>query len=116
VLDDLGYSIYRGIVLFYGGSAELAAPAITAVTDSSISGKSCATCAIEVFSDADSEGAIYEGTTTAASNITWSIDKSGGVAGPSVTATVTDGTGNSSEFSTPANVSKHKVYLPTVLK
>ena len=88
-----------GIDNYYKGNAELAPPAITSTTDDSISGTACPNCTVEIFSDPEDEGKIYEGTTTADGNgnFIWS----GSVAGPYVTATETDGAGNTSEFSLP---------------
>lgn len=93
-----------GIALFNGGNAGLEAPTITALTSSTVSGKACSACTVEVFSDADGEGAVYEGTTTADVAGTWSFDKPAGLSGPNLTATATDASGNTSEFSAPANV------------
>jgi hypothetical protein len=62
----------------------------------------CAGFAVEVFSDADDEGAIYEGTTTAGAAGNWMLNKPGGFSGPYLTATATDAAGSSSGFSAPA--------------
>ncbi|MGA9347506.1 MAG: choice-of-anchor Q domain-containing protein [Anaerolineae bacterium] len=88
-----------GIDNYNGGNAELAPPTITSITDNSISGIACLNCTVEIFSDPEGEGKIYEGATTADGdgNFTWT----GSVAGPYVTATETDGAGNTSEFSLP---------------
>jgi hypothetical protein len=88
-----------GIDNYYGGNAELAPPTITGATGNSISGIACPNCTVEIFSDPEDEGKIHEGTTTADGdgNFTWT----GSVAGPYVTATETDGAGNTSEFSLP---------------
>jgi len=52
-----------------------------------------------VFSDAEDEGAIFEGTTTADSAGRWSVAAPGGFSGPNLTATATDVVGNTSAFS-----------------
>ena len=84
-----------------GGNTELATPIVLAV--GSASGTSdCASCTIEVFSDEDDEGKTFHGTATTAAGpcpCAWSFG--GVVTGPSITATVTDGSGNTSEFSCP---------------
>jgi len=77
---------------------------ITSVTATQVSGTACANCTIEIFSDANGEGAIYEGTTTADASGNWVFTKPGGLTGPNVTATATDGKGNTSEFLAPVNV------------
>lgn len=94
----------KGISLRSGGNEGLAAPVITAASATQVSGTSCANCTIEVFSDAEDEGAIYEGTTTADASGSWTLTKTGGLAGPYVAATATDANGNTSEFSTPVSV------------
>jgi hypothetical protein len=88
-----------GIDNYYNGNAELAPPTMISATDNSISGIACPNCTVEIFSDPEDEGKIYEGTTTADGdgNFTWT----GSVSGPYVTATETDGAGNTSEFSPP---------------
>jgi hypothetical protein len=135
----------RGIALLSGGNAGLAAPVITAASATQVSGTACANCTIEVFSDAADEGAVYEGTTTANAAGNWTLTKPGGLTGPYVTATATDGQGNTSEFSAPVSVGPtptatatptvtrtasptatptgtvsptpgHRIYLPLVLK
>jgi hypothetical protein len=94
----------KGISLRSGGNEGLVAPVITTASATQVSGTSCANCTIEVFSDAEDEGAIYEGTTTADASGNWTLTKTGGLAGPYVTATATDANGNTSEFSTPVSV------------
>jgi hypothetical protein len=91
----------RGIALLGGGNQSLAAPVITAVSGNQVTGTACANCTIEVFSDSDAQGEMYEGTTTADGSGNWTFVKSGSLAGPNITATATDGLGNTSEFSTP---------------
>jgi len=83
-----------GIENINGGNTELPPPVITGV--GSVEGTACPNCTVEVFSDTDGEGGVYEGTTTAdaAGNWTWP----GTARGPFVTATSTDGDGNTSEF------------------
>jgi len=93
----------RGIYNFRGGNQELAAPLVTTATSSQVSGTACANCTVEVFSDAADEGAIYEGFTTANAAGNWTFTKPGGLAGPYVTTTATDGQGNTSEFSAPVS-------------
>jgi CSLREA domain-containing protein len=94
----------QGINNFRGGNTELTPPTITAASATQVSGTACANCSVEVFSDADDEGAVYEGSTTANAAGNWTFSKPGGLAGPYVTATATDGAGNTSEFSAPFSV------------
>lgn len=103
VVGDLlwGNSIHdnsgKGIENINGGNTELAPPVVTAV--GSASGTACPFCHIEVFSDGSDEGKKFEGTAQADSNGNWSYN--GPVTGPYVTATNTNGSGNTSEFSAP---------------
>jgi len=94
----------RGIYNFRGGNAGLAAPVIATASTTQASGTACANCTVEVFSDAADEGAIYEGTTTANAAGNWTFSKPSGLTGPYVTATATDGQGNTSEFSAPVSL------------
>jgi CSLREA domain-containing protein len=94
----------KGIALLSGGNAGLAAPVIATASATQVSGTACANCTVEVFSDATDEGAIYEGTTTANAAGNWTFSKPGGLSGPYVTATATDGQGNTSEFSAPVSL------------
>jgi parallel beta-helix repeat protein len=84
-----------------GGNTELAPPAITGF--GSVMGTACAGCTIDVYSDEEDEGRVYEGSTTANGAGNWSF--SGSLEGPNVTATATDADGNTSEFSAPVAVS-----------
>lgn len=86
----------KGISLFNGGNGEIAAPVINGL--SPVQGTATANSTVEIFSDDSDEGRIYEATVTAdgSGNFSWS----GVPQGPSVTATATDDSGNTSEFST----------------
>jgi len=70
---------------------------------------------VEIFSDAEDEGRIYEGNTVANSSGAFIFDKGGSLVGPYVTATATDSEGNTSEFSSPYEAWR-RVYLPVILK
>ena len=97
--NSITQNTVRGIQLLEGGNAELAAPIISACSDTSISGTAPAGCTIEVFSDSDDQGVVYEGATVSDGTGTFSFTKPGGLTGPYITATATDSTGNTSEFS-----------------
>ncbi len=105
----------RGIVLTNGGNQMLPAPLILTVTETSVSGTACPGCTVEVFSDAEDEGRVYEGSAVASAAGTFSFTKPTGLTGPFITATATDGQGNTSEFSAPQRV-WNRLYLPMVLK
>ncbi|MGD2146185.1 MAG: right-handed parallel beta-helix repeat-containing protein, partial [Anaerolineae bacterium] len=91
----------EGIGLEDGGNAGLAAPKITSVSEDTISGTACAGCTVEVFSDEEAQGRVYEGTTVASGQGLWSLHVGQPATGPRLTATATDVDGNTSEFSSP---------------
>ena len=88
-----------GIDNILGGNDELDPPVVTGF--GSVSGTACPGCAVDVFSDDDDEGRVFEGTTTANGSGDWTLDVF--PQGPNVTATATDGSGNTSEFSAPVD-------------
>jgi parallel beta-helix repeat protein len=89
----------KGIGLTNGGNAELATPVITAASATGASGTACAGCSVYLYSDDEDEGEIYEGLAVANSSGYWTYI--GALNGPYVTATSTDASDNTSEFSVP---------------
>jgi len=87
----------KGISLVDGGNEELAPPTVESV--GSVFGTACPDCTIDVYSDDEDEGEVYEGSTTADGDGNWSLP--GTPEGPNITATATDSDGNTSEFSAP---------------
>ena len=104
--NNIGHNDGAGIALRDGGNANLAAPHITArnLTAGTASGTACANCTVEVFSADDDEGQTYEGTAVANGSGAWALAAGHAFAGPYVTATATDGAGNTSPFSSPFNL------------
>jgi len=88
--------------------------AINAVLSASVSGTTCPECIVEVFSDAEDEGRVYEGYAIADGNGNWTW--TGSPSGPYVTATATDEAGNTSPFSAPLMVWRKWIYLPVILR
>ena len=85
-----------------GGNNELAPPVVNEPplrAGLEVSGTACPSCTIDVFSDDEDEGRVYEGSTVANGVGAWFF--TGDVSGPFTTATATDPDGNTSEFSAP---------------
>ena len=93
----------KGIRNVNGGNLELAPPVVDS-TGGSVSGHTnpkCYPCTVEVFSDNQDEGRVYHGSTSTNNDATGTWIYPGTVTGPYITATVTDASGNTSEFSSP---------------
>ena len=109
-----------------GGNGELAAPDIDATTSGSIhiAGTACAGCTVEVFSDASeykTQGEVYLGQTTADGSGAFTlILATSYLTRPYVTATATDASNNTSQFSdgfeATVPVLDEYIYLPLVLR
>ncbi len=93
-----------GIHLVNGGNNLLATPIITHVLLDSVSGTACPGCIVEVFSDEEDEGQVYEGSTIADTLGAFAFSKGSPLTGPYITATATDSDGNTSEFALPVSV------------
>jgi len=104
-----------GILLVTGGNQMLPAPVIFAATGTDISGVACAVCTVEVFSDGEDEGRVYEGAAIADASGYFRYEKGSPLVGPLVTATATDAQGNTSQFSVPVAPAE-RVYLPLILR
>ncbi|MDM7925105.1 MAG: right-handed parallel beta-helix repeat-containing protein [bacterium] len=87
-----------GIDLKQQANGNIAAP-IIAGTAGGISGSAPPHATVEIFSDPSDEGAVYEGTVTA--DASGAFSWTGTPAGPMITVTATDASGNTSEFSSP---------------
>jgi hypothetical protein len=95
--NSIHSNVLQGIDVGDGGNDELEPPTIESA--GSVFGTACSDCTIDVYSDEEDEGRVYEGSTTADGEGNWSF--SGTPEGPNITATVTDSDGNTSEFSEP---------------
>ena len=102
-----------GIHLGDGANNQLAAPVITHAVFGIVSGTACPGCIVELFSDDEDEGRVYEGTTIADDSGNWKW--AGSLAGPYVTATATDEAGNTSAFSAPHVAWQHWLSVPLIL-
>ena len=97
--NSISQNTGAGIENVLGGNLELAPPTITSASTSEVSGTAVPNSTVEIFSDSDDEGNVYEGTVTADAG--GSFHYTGTLTGPFITATATDQSGNTSEFSEP---------------
>jgi len=95
----------EGIHLGEGGNTELSTPFIFDfdLAAGTVTGAACSNCIIEIFSDSDRQGKVYEGKTETDGNGAFAFDKGTSFTGPHLTATVTDVDGNTSGFSVPTS-------------
>ncbi|UCE18327.1 MAG: matrixin family metalloprotease [Gemmatimonadota bacterium] len=100
-----------GISNINGGNGAIVAPTITTVAGTSVSGTTVPNATVEIFTDPVDEGQWYHGTTVSdgSGNFTWA----GALSGPFVTATVTDGAGNTSNFSAPMSSGAVQITVTT---
>lgn len=116
ILDNSAYniitqnSIYnnreKGIDLCNRGNTGLTAPSIIGfdLDAGTLQGHTnCPNCKIEIFSDNNGEGEVYEGQTIADNNGSFNFNKGASFTKSHITATVTDNEGNTSEFSAPTS-------------
>jgi hypothetical protein len=88
-----------GIQLSQGGNNNVAAPTIEKVTGTTVIGRGCPLCRVDVFTDTNDEGMYYAGTTTAQNDGSFILTVApADIHGPHFTATDTDGAGNTSPF------------------
>jgi hypothetical protein len=88
---------FKGIDNISNGNGGLKPPVITGV--SPIAGVACPGCTVDIYSDSSDEGEIYEGSTVADADGAFIFEAA--PSGPNVTATATDGDGNTSVFAQP---------------
>ncbi len=88
-----------GIKLESSGNNKMAAPKITKVVGSQVSGTTVANAKIEVFCDRGGEGAVFKASATANSSGAWSTVATCAAGEGALTATATDSKGNTSPFS-----------------
>ena len=94
-----------GIVLKDGGNAGTSPPVITNFSATGVSGTACPGCEVEIFSDIEDEGQVYEGSTISDASGAFTFSTATSLTGPNITATATDSDGNTSEFSAPMIIS-----------
>ncbi len=94
----------ESISLEKGGNGIAIAPTIMGfdMNAGTIVGVTCANCTVEIFSTDSNQGDVYEGQTTSDSTGYFTLNVGGAFGGPYLTATATDATGNTSDFSQPS--------------
>ena len=94
-----------GISIRDGGNLEIKPPVVFDfnLTKGSISGTACSGCKIEIFSDKNSEGEIFEGQSVADDNGNFNFEGLRIFSGPSLTTVAIDPNGNTSQFSQPTS-------------
>jgi titin len=110
-----------GIELAEGAHGGITAPEITATTlgggNITVTGMACAGCTVEVFGNStnDGEGEFYLGSATADGSGAFSLSLTS-LPYPYLTATATDASNGTSEFSEVFTSTVQTLYLPLVLR
>lgn len=102
----------KGIELLNSANNSISAPVLNR-SGKTVSGTTCFDCTVEFFTDNANEGKKYEGSTIAdgSGNFSWE----GSFTYRYLTATATDASLNSSEFSTPINGLVYLPFIPLLL-
>lgn len=106
-------NIGSGIVLRDGGNGMITPPVMTMAGTGRVVGTTCQNCVVEIYSDDGGQGRLYEGSVQAGRSGAFVFHKIGGLVGPNLTATTTDGYGSTSAFSLPL-VRVTWIYLPVM--
>jgi hypothetical protein len=114
-----------GISLDPGTNGGINFPVLQNASTSQVSGTACGGCTVEVFiadsgAGQNGEGRTFVGSGVAGGNGSFTVNVSGVAPGSYLTATATDGAGNTSEFSLNLQVggaaAVFNLYLPLVVK
>jgi len=107
----------KGIALTNDGNGPVSPPEITIANCTACGGPGDIGRTIEVFSDYDGQGRYFEGYEQVSGSGTWTYMLPGGTFSfPMLTATATDTSGNTSEFSEPVRNGCPIVFLPLIVK
>jgi hypothetical protein len=98
-------SIYDNASKGIEATVEPPAPIITNAAATGVTGRACAGCDVEIFSDLEDEGRVFEGSVVADGSGAFGFTKASGyLTGPNLTATATGRDGSTSGFSAPVRV------------
>ena len=102
-MNSISMNGWKGIELKLGGNRRLEPPLIKAVDfeKGTVEGTATPGGIVEIFSDRWNQGRTYEGDTIAGNDGNFMVRLGRPLEGPNITATVTDTSGNTSEFSEP---------------
>ncbi|HYC59703.1 MAG TPA: right-handed parallel beta-helix repeat-containing protein [Thermoanaerobaculia bacterium] len=95
-------SIYgnQGGAISVDAAAEIPSPPdIGSVSLSTVAGRTCARCTVEIFSDTGTQSRWYEGSTVADADGRFTVRSLSILRGPNITATATDSAGSTSALS-----------------
>jgi CSLREA domain-containing protein len=112
--NSIGLNVLDGIYLSTGAHGGIQPPVITGESPGRLNGTTCAGCTVEVFAsnDTDGEGWIYISTTVADASGSFSLPLVS-LHYPHLTATATDATNGTSEFSAVfTSIYPNRIYLP----
>jgi hypothetical protein len=101
--NSIAHNEQSGILYDSGGANVIAQPVVTGVTGTSVTGTAISDASIEIYTDSENEGEIFQGEIT--SNPSGDFRWDGTIVGPfsNVTAIAIDAQGNTSFFSSPLN-------------
>lgn len=115
-MNSISQNTGPGIELVSGGNAGLAAPVITSATCNTVTGTTCPNCSVQLYSDEEDEGRVFEIQTNADDGGHFSYTDYGGFTGPNMTAITFDSDGNTSPLSAAIEDFCFRCYLPLMKK
>ena len=114
-MNSISQNTGLGIQLVSGGNAELAAPVISSATCNTVVGTTCPNCTVQIYSDEEDEGRVFEISTNANASGDFTYTDYMGFTGPNFTAITFDSDGNTSQFSAPL-AGCLRIFFPLVKK
>jgi hypothetical protein len=107
-----------------GPNQQLAAPVLTGIRQGQVTGSACLTCTLELFRDrpgalSSAQGRVFIGAAAVSAEGAFTATITSALQGDYVTATATDASGNTSEFSLPLRAEEQVgevLYLPRLAR